>query len=232
VAAAQHGSRLLEVGRDLAVTRRQVAVGGQVLTLRTPAAIYEDIFLPLLGEHQAVNAMLALAAVEAFFGGAALPAEAVEEGFASVTSPGRLELVRSSPTVLVDAAHNPHGIGALRDAVAESFAFRRLVGVVSCMADKEAEAMLGELEPLLDEVVVTGMRSARAMDPAALYEIAQDVFMDTDRVHLRPSLADALDLAAARAEAHGDPAGMAGVLVVGSVLLAAEARQLMGRTDA
>ncbi len=232
VAAAQHGSRLVEEGRDLAVVQRRVGVGGQLLTLRTPAATYEDVFLPLHGEHQARNALLALAAVEAFFGGGALPAEAVEEGFAGVTSPGRLEVVRTSPTVLVDAAHNPHGIRALRDALDEAFAFRRLVGVVSCMADKQAEAMLGELEPFLDEVVVTGMHSSRAMDPSVLYELAQDVFVDTDRVYLAPFLADAVDLAAARAEAEGDPAGTAGVLVVGSVLLAAEARALLGRTEA
>lgn len=232
VAAAQHGSRLLEEGRDIAVVGRQLGVGGQLLTLRTPAATYADVFLPLHGEHQARNAALALAAVEAFFGGGALPADVVEEGFAHVTSPGRLEVVRSSPTVLVDAAHNPHGIEALRAAIEEAFAFRRLVGVVSCMADKQAEAMLSELEPLLDEVVVTGMRSTRAMDPTDLHEIAQDVFVDTDRVHLAPRLADAIDLAAGRAEVDGDPAGTTGVLVVGSVVLAAEARALFGRTEA
>jgi len=231
VAAAANGSRLLEEGRDLAVVQRQVAVGGQLLTLRTPAATYVDIYLPLHGEHQAHNAVLALTATEALFGGVALPGDVVEEAFGKVTSPGRLEVVRSSPTVLVDAGHNPDGIEALRAAIEESFVFRRLVGVVSCMADKQAEAMLSELEPLLDEVVITQMRSPRAMDAADLYEIAQDVF-DTDRVHLVPSLAEAIDTAAGLAERDGDPAGTTGVLVAGSVVLAAEARALLGRTDA
>lgn len=231
VAAATAGARLLEEGRDFAVARRDVAVGGQVMTLRTPAATYTEIPLSLHGEHQAHNALLALVAAEVFFGGGALPGEVVEEAFLQARSPGRLEVVRTSPTILVDAGHNPAGMVAVREAIEEAFAFDRLVGVVACMADKDAETMLAELEPLLDEVVITRMQSSRAMDASELYEIAQDVF-DPDRAHLAPSLADAIDRAAGLAEAGGGPAGTTGVLVIGSVVLAAEARAMLGRTDA
>lgn len=230
VKAATTGARLLEEPGDLGVQERTLAVGGQLVALRTPAAVYTDIFLPLHGAHQAHNAALALAAVESFFGGGALPADVVEEAFANVRSPGRLEVVRSSPTVLVDAGHNPHGIEALRAAVEEAFEFRRLVGVVAVMADKQAEAILSELEPLLDAVVVTSMRSPRAMDAGELAAIARDVFGE-DRVHVEVVLADAVDKAVALAEQDFDPAGTNAVLVVGSVLLAAEARALFGRTD-
>ena len=230
VAAATAGARMLEEGRDFAVARRDVAVGGQVLSLRTPTATYTDIPLPLHGEHQAHNALLALVAAEAFFGGGALPGEVVEEAFVHASSPGRLEVVRTSPAILVDAGHNPAGIVAVRAAIEEAFAFTRLVGVVGCMADKDAEGILAELEPFLDEVVITRTHTTRAMDPGDLFEIAQEVF-DPDRAHLAPSLVDAIDQAAALAERDGDPAGTTGVLVIGSVVLAAEARALLGRTE-
>ncbi|TRW45263.1 bifunctional folylpolyglutamate synthase/dihydrofolate synthase [Georgenia yuyongxinii] len=231
-AAAQHGARLLRDGQDLAVVDRQLGVGGQLLTLSTPAGVYQDVFLPLHGEHQAHNALLALAAVETFFGGAALDGGVVEQGFAGVDSPGRLELVRRSPTVLVDAAHNPAGIDALRAAVEEAFPFSHLVGVVGVMADKDAEGILAGLEPLLAEVVVTRATTDRAMDVEELAEVAADVFGE-ERVHVAERLDDAIDKAATLAEA--DPEEVVtstGILVAGSVILAAEARALMGRTTA
>lgn len=230
--SAQHGARTVADGIDLEVLDRQLGVGGQMLTLRTQAATYTDVFLPLHGPHQAHNALLALAAVEAFFGGAALPAEVVEHGFAAVDSPGRLEVVRTSPTVLVDGAHNVAGAEALRAAVEEAFPFTHLVGVVGVMADKDAEAILAELEPLLDEVVVTRAHaSQRAMDTEDLAEIAVDVFGE-DRVSVAEHLADALETAVTKAEAHPeDPMASVGVLVAGSILLAAEARALLRRRN-
>lgn len=227
-AAATAGARLLEEGRAFAVAAREVAVGGQVVTLSTPAATYAEVPLPLFGEHQAHNAAVALTAVEAFFGGGALPGDVVEEGFIEVRSPGRLEVVRTSPTVLVDAAHNPHGAAALRVAVEEAFAFEHVVGVFAAMADKNVEGILVELEPLLDSIVVTGMDSSRAMDPADLADLARDVFGE-DRVHVERRLADAVDTAAALAERDGGPAGTAGVLVAGSVVLAGAVRKLFGK---
>lgn len=228
--AAAAGSRLIEVTAPLGVARRTPGVGGQLVDLRTPAGLYTEVFVPLFGSHQADNAALALTAAEAFFGGGVLPADVVEEAFATVRSPGRLELVRKSPAVLVDAGHNPHGVAALSAAIGESFNFHRLVGVVAVMADKDAEGILSELEPLLDEVVITQMASPRAMLADDLVEIAREIF-DPDDVHVAPDLADAIDLAAARAEVTDLPAGEAGVLVVGSVVLAAQARALFGRGD-
>ncbi|SNU00545.1 dihydrofolate synthase / folylpolyglutamate synthase [Ruaniaceae bacterium KH17] len=230
VAAAESGAKFVEAGEQLGVAARQVAVGGQLIDLRTPNALYADIYLPLFGAHQADNAALALAAVEALIGRGALPGNVVEEGFAKVTSPGRLEVVRTSPAVIVDAGHNPHGLAALGPALDEAFTFERRVAVVACMADKDAEGILAALEPLVDEIVVTQIRSPRAMPVEDLAEIARDIF-DPDDVHVAPVLADAIDLAAARAEIADLPAGGAGVIVVGSVLLAAEVRALFGKTD-
>jgi dihydrofolate synthase / folylpolyglutamate synthase len=229
-AAAEHGARVLREGRDLNVAGRQVAVGGQLVDLSTIGGLYTEIFLPMHGEHQAHNALLALAAVEALLrGGATLEGGPVEAAFGDVSSPGRLELVRSSPTVLVDAAHNPHGVLASVAAVREVFAFEQLVGVVSVLADKNAEAILSAVEPEFDEVVITQSSSERAVPVDELAEIAEDVFGE-DRVHRAERVADAITVATDLAEqaAVGSPTG-AGVLVLGSITLAAEARAVFAR---
>lgn len=143
---------------EFAVLGRQVAVGGQVLQLQGLGGVYSDIYLPLHGEHQAHNAVVALAAVEAFFGAGAqrqLDVEAVRAGFAAVTSPGRLERMRSAPAVFIDAAHNPAGAAALARTLADEFDFRTLVGVISVLADKDVDGILQAVEPVFDSVVVT-----------------------------------------------------------------------------
>lgn len=229
-AAAERGARVLREGVDLEVVARQVAVGGQVLDLRTSGGLYTGIPLPLHGEHQAHNALLALSATEALLrSGGALSAEVVEAAFADATSPGRLEVVRSSPTVLVDAAHNPAGVDALVAAVQEAFAFGRLVGVVGVMEDKDAEQILAGLEPLLDEVVVTRSSSMRSLDVEELERVAVEVF-GPDRVHAAERLDAAVNRAVELAEGANEGAlTAAGVLVTGSVVLAAETRTLFGR---
>lgn len=225
--AAEHGARVVRDGVDLAVVDRQIAVGGQLLTLRGMGGVYADVFLPLYGEHQAHNALAALAAVEALVnGGAALDGDVMGAAFADVDSPGRLEVIRTSPTVLVDAAHNPAGVAALVEAVEEAFEFTRLVGVVGVLSDKDPENILAGLEPLLAEVVITHVSSPRSMDVHDLAEIAIDVFGE-DRVHVEERLDAAIDLAVARAESEEQYG--AGVLVTGSVVLVAEARILLGR---
>jgi dihydrofolate synthase/folylpolyglutamate synthase len=226
-AAAERGARVVREGVEIDVVERQVAVGGQLLTLRGTGGVYTDVFLPLHGEHQAHNALLALAAVEAMMaGGGALSGGVVEAAFADVDSPGRLELVRSSPTVIVDGAHNPAGIEALTAALEEAFAFQRIVAVVGVMADKDAENILAGLEPTVAEIVVTRASSDRSMEVDDLAEIAVDVFGE-DRVHVRERLDDAVTLAADLAEAEVERG--AAVVVTGSIVLVAEARILFGR---
>jgi dihydrofolate synthase / folylpolyglutamate synthase len=226
-AAARHGTRVVRQGIDIDVAERQIAVGGQLLSLRGLGGVYTEVFLPLHGAHQAQNALLALVAAEALLsGGAALDGDVVGAAFADVQSPGRLEIVRTSPTILVDAAHNPAGVEALVTAIEESFDFTRLVGVVGVLQDKDAESVLAGLEPLLAEVVVTRSSSARAVEVEELAEVAVDVFGE-DRVHVVERLDEAIDVAVQRAES-GEQYG-AGVLVTGSVTLVADARVLLGR---
>ncbi len=219
-------------GTEFGVLDRRVAVGGQQLRLQGLGGEYEDVFLPLFGAHQAQNAATALAAVEAFLGAGAatgtIDVDTVRAAFAAVRSPGRLERVRTSPTVLVDAAHNPAGMAATVEAVRESFDFTRLVGVVGVVHGKDVEGMLRELEPVCAELVVTQNSSSRAMPADELGALAVDVF-GADRVSVQPRLPEALTEAVELAEAGPDDAlGGSGVLVTGSVITAGEARTLMG----
>ncbi|MEU4114063.1 folylpolyglutamate synthase/dihydrofolate synthase family protein [Kitasatospora sp. NPDC028055] len=220
-------------GLEFGVIRRELAVGGQLVTLRgLGGEEYEDVFLPLHGEYQAHNAALALAAVEAFFGvggarGGQLDVDKVRQGFSGVSSPGRLEIVRRSPTIILDAAHNPHGARATVAAISESFGFTRLVGVIGTSGDKDVAGVLEAFEPILAEVVITQNSTHRAMDVDALAALAVEIFGD-DRVQVEPRLDDAIAAAVTLAEEEGDLGG-AGVLVTGSVITVGEARLLLGR---
>ncbi|WP_329198705.1 bifunctional tetrahydrofolate synthase/dihydrofolate synthase [Streptomyces sp. NBC_01435] len=222
-------------GMEFGVVSREIAVGGQLLTLRGlggAATEYTEVFLPLYGAHQAHNAAVALAAVEAFFGiGAEQPGsldvDTVRRAFASVISPGRLEVVRSSPTVVLDAAHNPAGALATADGISEAFGFSRLIGVVGTSSDKDVKGLLEAFEPIFAEVVVTENSTPRAMDVDELAALAVEVFGE-DRVQVEPRLDDALEAAITLAEEEDEYAG-AGVLVTGSVITVGEARLLLGR---
>ncbi|MET7881075.1 bifunctional folylpolyglutamate synthase/dihydrofolate synthase [Micromonospora profundi] len=226
------GATIAREGAEFGVLSRAVAVGGQVLTLQGLGGVYDDVFIPLHGAHQAQNAAVALAAVEAFLGAGArrqLDVEAVREGFATASSPGRLERVRSAPTVLLDGAHNPHGMAATVTALQEEFAFSKLVAVVGVLADKDAGSLLELLEPVADVVVVTRNSSPRAMPTKELAALAAEVFGE-DRVEVAEEMPDAIELAVALTEEDvpGELSGV-GVLITGSVVTVADARRLLKR---
>jgi dihydrofolate synthase / folylpolyglutamate synthase len=224
------GATVAREGMEFGVLRRDVAVGGQMLDLQGLGGNYEDLFLPLHGAHQAHNAACALAATEAFLGGGReqVDVDIVRQAFAEVTSPGRLEVVRRSPTVLLDAAHNPAGAAATTAAIHDAFTFTRLIGVVAVLAGKDARGMLEALEPVLAEVVVTQNSSPRSLSVDQLAATAVDVF-GAERVEVIPRMDDALDAAVTLAEEEGDLGG-AGVLVTGSIVTVGEARTLLRRS--
>ncbi|MEI2809389.1 MAG: folylpolyglutamate synthase/dihydrofolate synthase family protein [Nocardioides sp.] len=229
--ADEVGAEVRLEGRDFAVVARSEAVGGQLVDLRGLRGTYEEVFLPLFGAHQAQNAALALAAVEAFSGDEPLADDLVKDGFAEASSPGRLEIVRRSPTIILDAAHNPHGAEATAHALDESFSFTTLIGVVGVMGDKDAEGVVGAFEPHLDHIVCTQNTSPRAMPADQLGRMAQEIY-GPDRVSVMPRLIDALDYAAGLAEsgeAFGEAMGSGAVLVTGSVVTVGEARVMMRR---
>lgn len=218
-------------GLEFGVLDRRGALGGQLVQLQGLAGVYDDVFLPLFGAHQAQNAACALASVEAFFGAGAgtppLDGDIVRTAFAAVTSPGRLERVRTAPTVLVDATHNPHGMAATVQTLGEAFNFRRLIAVVGVLRGKDARGMLELLEPVSAEIVVTQSSSDRSVPVDQLAAVAVAVF-GRDRVSVEPRLDDAMETAIRLAEQDAeDMLSGAGVLVTGSVVLAGDARRML-----
>jgi dihydrofolate synthase/folylpolyglutamate synthase len=251
---AEVGATVAREGLEFGVTGRELAVGGQLLGIRGLLGSYDDLFLPLFGAHQAGNAACALAAVEAFAGASAMggsqeagaeptspddqPAplddELVRSAFRMMSSPGRLEVVRRSPVVIVDAAHNPAGMAATVAALTESFALTDLIAILAVSEDKDVPGILDELEPVVSELVVTANSSPRSADPGKLAELAAAVF-SPDRVRAVPRLDDAIELAveladeadARSADSGGGPPGTALVLITGSVITAGDARLLL-----
>jgi len=228
--AMEVGAPVVREGVDFGVESRVPAVGGQQFTLAGLGGRYEDILLPLHGAHQARNAALALATVETFTGGDPLDVELVREAFGTVRSPGRLEVVRRGPTVLLDAAHNPDGVATMLATVQQEFSFSPLVGVLGMMADKDVDEMIRLFEPVLAHVVCTQNASDRCMPAEELARLATDVF-GSERVSVAPRLDDAIAEGIERAESaegYEDAIGSGGVLVTGSVVTAGEARTLLG----
>ncbi|HEV2371020.1 MAG TPA: folylpolyglutamate synthase/dihydrofolate synthase family protein [Streptosporangiaceae bacterium] len=229
--AADVRAEVAREGVEFGVGARELAVGGQQVTLYGLGGEYPDVFLPVFGPYQASNAACALAAVEAFSGlgvDTGLDPGLVRQAFAGVQAPGRLEVVRRSPVVLVDSAHNLAGMASSLAGLTEAFAFDTLIAVLAVPADKDVAGLLGELEPVVSELVVTRNSAARSMDVAVLAALAASVF-GTERVRSAARLADAIDVAvglADEAEAGGRP-GSAGVLVTGSVVTAGDARVLL-----
>lgn len=233
---AEVGASVAREGIEFGVTERDVAIGGQQLALRGLRGDYPQVYLPLFGAYQAGNAACALAAVEAFAGVASdggagdepLDIGLVRDAFAKVSTPGRLEVLRRSPTVIADSAHNPAGMTATVDAVTESFSFARVIAVIAVAEDKDVTGVLAELEPIVSDIVVTRNSSARSMAPAELGEVAADVF-GADRVHVAERLDDAIDTAVALADAGSQDTvpGANGVLITGSVITAGDARALL-----
>lgn len=223
--AASVGADVVREGVEYAVMSRSVAVGGQLLTIRGAQDTYEDIFLPLHGKHQASNAAAALVAVEAFFGDQELDIEAVRAGFAAVTSPGRCEVLHRDPTIILDAAHNPHGAAAIAETIQSEFTFDEIIGVVAPMGDKDIRGILLELEQVMDSIIVTTNSSVRSTNIDELEKIAIEIF-GQDRVFAHEQLADALDEAIKDAIRPLSDETI-GILVTGSVATAGDARRIL-----
>lgn len=223
--AAELGVDLAREGIEYEVMSRQMAVGGQLLTIRGTKDVYSDIFLPLHGKHQAANAAAALVAAEAFFGDQHLDLDAVKSGFAAATSPGRFEIVRRDPTVILDAAHNPHGARTLANTLQEEFTFGRVIAVVGVFADKDAAGIFNEIKDVIDGVIVTQSSSPRALPADQLAKVAR-AFIDNDRIFVEPDLKVAIEKAIADGS-HPLEDETVGVLITGSVITVGEARAIL-----
>ncbi|WP_267419899.1 MULTISPECIES: bifunctional folylpolyglutamate synthase/dihydrofolate synthase [unclassified Curtobacterium] len=221
-------SSLAVEGKGFSVLDVTPAVGGQLITVQGVAGRYDDLFLPLFGAHQAHNAAVAIAAVESFIGRGSQPLDqdVLSEGLAGATSPGRLQPIAQDPTVVVDAAHNPHGAKALAEALPVAFPSGHVVGVVGILADKDARGFVRALRDTVRTFVVTQPPGERALDADAFARIVVDE-VGGDRVVVEPVLAQALQ--EARDLADEDDADDAMVLVAGSIVMVGAVMELVHR---
>ena len=221
-------------GLEFALIKRDIAVGGQLISVRGVHSEYTDIYLPLHGAHQAANAAVAIATVEAFVG-VALDEELVRAAFANVSSPGRLEILHRDPTVIIDAAHNPHGATALADTIRNEFDFESIFCVLGILGEKDARGVLKALEPVIDRLIVTKSDSPRALPVAELFAEAVQVF-GNDRVFKEDDLNSAITYAMEQATLINQVSdGVSAVVITGSVVTAGSARVILrkiGRSEA
>lgn len=221
-AAERQGSGVVVAGEHFRVADRRLAVGGQLVSIESPTRRHDEIILPLHGPHQAENAALALAALDAFLGGLDdVSDDLIREGFAAVEVPGRLEVVHRDPTVVLDGAHNPAGAVRAAEAVRESFAFRDIVLVLGCMADKEVDKILTAFRDVASHVVVTAAPSDRAMPPDQLAKIAQNVWAGTS-----VAIEESATIEQAIEKATGIVGESDAVLVTGSLYTVGAARDI------
>ncbi len=223
--AAEVGADIAREGVEYIIESRALAVGGQLLTIKTSKDTYEEIFLPLHGKHQASNAAAALVAVEAFFGDQELDYDAVIAGFANVQSPGRCEVLHRDPTIIIDAAHNPHGARAITETIQGEFTFDEVIGIVASMSDKDVRGALVEFEKVMDSIIVTKNSSPRSMEVAELENIATEVF-GSERVFSSETLELAIDKAI-KDSVRPLSEDTVGVLITGSVVTVGEARTIV-----
>jgi dihydrofolate synthase/folylpolyglutamate synthase len=223
--AAEVGADVAREGLEYSIDSRAVAVGGQLISVTGLRGHYDDIFLPLHGKHQASNAAAALIAVEAFFGEQDLDIDAVRAGFANVTSPGRCEVIHRDPTIILDAAHNPHGAKAIAETIQSEFTFDDVTGIVALMADKDALGILQALEPVMNQIIVTCNSAERSMSVVELTKLANQVF-GADRVFAEDSLQAAIDRATKDAVRPLSDESLA-ILITGSVVTVGQARTLV-----
>ena len=224
--AAEHDATIAFEGEEFGLADQRLAVGGQLLTIRGLAGQYVDEYLPQYGAHQGHNAALAVAAVEALIGGAAqaIAGDILAEGLQNATSPGRLQLLGIAPTVVVDAAHNPHGAQALAQSLDDSFDFDEWGLVLGVLADKDAAGIVDRLLPAVTEVFATAPDSERANDADAIADLVEE---RGRRASVHPTLSEAADAAREWAAASDRRA----VVIAGSVVLAGEAIVLSEQED-
>jgi dihydrofolate synthase/folylpolyglutamate synthase len=218
-------SQIVVQGEDFDVLQSTVAIGGQLLNVRGMVGNYEDMFLPLFGDHQAQNAVVAIAAVESFFGSQQLVPAVLKEGLDGVTTPGRLQVIGTAPSVIIDAAHNPAGAESLAISVSRFFDFDDVVVVFGVLDDKDAAGIISPLRHIGTRWHVTESASNRARDYIELADIVEEI---TDaQVLAFASVRSALE----NAREWASQAPRRAVLVTGSITLIGEALGIAAADD-
>jgi len=215
----REGSRIFWVGRDIRFRKLNSSLEGQSFRLDGLLYGFDELLIPLLGDHQLLNAASAVSAVEALnFHGIRISMRAIEEGLRRARWPGRLEIVQKSPVVVLDCAKDVEAARAVKEALMEEFTFDRLIAVVSISSDKHISAMIEQFAQAADLFVLTSHSvMGRAADPAFL---AEEVEKHSKSYEVVPDVKDAVRRAIELAEENDL------IVVVGSVFLVGEAREI------
>ena len=216
--AMENNSPIMREGIELDVLERSVGIGGQQLTIANPYGTHSELFLPLFGKHQASNAAVSLTAVEAFLD-RQIDHDLVQEAFAEFSSPGRLQVLKRNPTIVIDAAHNPAGIKATKQGITESFQFDNLILILAFMGDKDVNQILEELKGFAQVVILTQTNSARALSVVDLAKKVKNISQFATRIESSDNSSEAIKLAMNIAKDLGNSAG---IIALGSVVLAGE----------
>lgn len=175
----ERDARLLRIDRDFVIAANRLAVGGRLLDIETTAGIQEELFLPLHGAHQGLNAACALQAVISFLPEGSLDRAVIDAGFARTIVPGRMEtIVGEEDSIVLDVAHNPEGMSALVGALVEAFGSTSVVFVLGVLADKDYRGMLLELARLDCRLVVTQAKTVRSVPPDELKRTAEELGLE------------------------------------------------------
>ena len=216
--ASDVGATLLLEGRDWEVTARLPAVGGQQFRVQGVHATYDELFIPMFGEHVVRNAAAAIVAVESFLG-YQLDEDATKTAIGALRIPGRLEVVARSPLVVLDGAHNPAGAEALARALVEAFTWSRLHVVLAVSSNKDLDGVVAALAPMADVWYPAQNESVRSFPSE---HVAERIAAAGGRVADLGTVEESL--AAARDAAAGDDL----ILVTGSLYTVADARRALG----
>jgi dihydrofolate synthase / folylpolyglutamate synthase len=212
------GAILRVDGTDFAFYGRDNAVGGQALDLSVGGTNYEQVFVPVYGERMATDVLLGVAAVSAFLGDRPLDDELVRAALAELRSPGRIEVLRRRPLLIVDGAHNPAAALELASTVQDAFTCDRLILVLGILGDKDVAGVVGELAPIADDVIATTAPSSRAAP-------AERIAKEAARVGAEPRIVSTVEGAVAQAIELATERDL--ILVTGSFTTAAEARAMV-----
>ncbi|HEY7874251.1 MAG TPA: folylpolyglutamate synthase/dihydrofolate synthase family protein [Actinomycetota bacterium] len=217
-----HDVTVSALGRDFHESDNRVAFGGRYVAVDTSAGRYDDLFLPLHGSHQGVNAAIALEAITRFLPAQPLAHDLVLEGLGKTSAPGRIETFRAegAAPVVLDVAHNPDGMSAFVTSIVEAFAFERALVVLGVLADKDYRGMLAELARMPCSLVVAEPRNARAVPASELADAAGDFGLES-------VVADDVPSALSMATESAAPGDL--VVVTGSHYVVGEARPLLAR---
>ncbi|WP_335582407.1 folylpolyglutamate synthase/dihydrofolate synthase family protein [Candidatus Formimonas warabiya] len=209
--AKEKNAPLWEHGIDFSVEPLSYSHQGQIFNCTVKNTVFPNLKVPLRGRHQLVNAALAVAGAVKLGIGAA----AIRKGLALTDWPCRLETVRENPLIVIDAAHNHHGIKVLVDALQQYWPDRKKILLLGMLADKEREKVAAEIAPLVEKAVVTKPNSPRA---GAWQQVAEFVRPYVKEIAVEENISHAVDLALTWAGSEDM------ILITGSIYMVAEAR--------